>query len=198
VSGPAVRGPAVSGPGGAAARAGDAAGEGESAGLAAIAAQWERELPALELRSFLVSSTILRLAARIEREFAAKSRSRGLGPGDMRVLLTLRRSGPPYALSPTALFRSLMITSGAVSKQVDRLAELGLVERAADPDQLRGILIRLRPAGHAAAEDMMREVCTSFAGLEGMPDATADAVLAALGAVQDALDAAGQPEGLPS
>jgi DNA-binding MarR family transcriptional regulator len=188
----------VSVPSGAAARATDAAAEGESADLASIAAQWERELPALDLRSFLVSSSILRLAARIEREFTAKSRDRGLGPGDMRVLLTLRRSGPSYALSPTALFRSLMVTSGAVSKQVDRLAELGLVERTADPDQLRGVLIRLRPAGRAVAEDMMREVCTSFAGLEGLPDATAGTVLAALGAVRDVLDAAEQATGAPS
>jgi DNA-binding MarR family transcriptional regulator len=188
----------VSAPSGAAARATDAAAEQESADLPSIAAQWQRELPGLELRSFLVSSTILRLAARIEREFAAKSRERGLGPGDMRVLLTLRRSGPSYALSPTALFRSLMVTSGAVSKQVDRLAELGLVERAADPGQLRGVLIRLRPAGRAVAEDMMREVCTSFAGLEGMPDATAGSVLDALAAVQGALDAAGRAAGVPS
>jgi DNA-binding MarR family transcriptional regulator len=172
--------------------------EAEGADLGSIAAQWERELPELELRAFLVSSTILRLAARVEHEFTAKSRARGLGPGDMRVLLTLRRSGPSYALSPTALFRSLMVTSGAVSKQVDRLAELGLVERAADPDQLRGILIRLQPAGRAVAEDMMREVCTSFAGLEGMPAATADTVLAALGAVQDVLDAAERAEAVPS
>jgi DNA-binding MarR family transcriptional regulator len=170
----------------------------DAADLASITAQWKRELPGLELRPFLVSSTILRLAVRIEREFAAKSRARGLGSGDMRVLLTLRRSGPSYAISPTALFRSLMVTSGAVSKQVDRLAELGLVERVADPDQLRGVLIRLRPAGHAVAEDMMREVCTSFAGLDQMPAATADSVLAALGAVRDVLDAVEPTEGVPA
>ena len=65
-------------------------------------------------------------------------------------------------------------------------------------DQLRGVLIRLRPAGRAVAEDMMREVCTSFAGLEGLPDATAGTVLAALGAVRDVLDAAEQATGAPS
>jgi DNA-binding MarR family transcriptional regulator len=158
--------------------------------IAQFAGQWERELPGLELRPFLVSSTILRLAARIEQAFTARCRARGLGPGDMRILLALRRSAPAYALSPTALYQELMITSGAVSKQVDRLEALGLVERVADPGVLRGVLIRLKEPGRDIAEDMMREVCTSFAGLEGLPADAADEVLAALDSVRAALDAA--------
>lgn len=155
-----------------------------------IAAQWERELPGLELRPFLVSSMLLRLAARIEQAFTIRCRDRGLGPGDMRVLLALRRSGPAYALSPTALYQELMITSGAVSKQVDRLVALGLVERVADPGVPRGVLIQLKNPGRDIAGDMMQEVCTSFAGLEGMPAGTADEVLRALATVQAVLDTA--------
>lgn len=169
-----------------------------SGGLAAIAAAWAREMPGLELRAFLVSSTILRLGTRIEQVFAAKCRVRGLGPGDTRVLLALRRSGPSHALSPTALYQELMITSGAVSKQVDRLVALGLAERAADPDVLRGVLIRLLPRGRQVAEDMMREVCTSFAGLEDLPPAEADELLTALGRVQDVLGRASLAEELAS
>lgn len=158
--------------------------------IAQIAGQWKREFPDLELRPFLVSSTLLRLAARIEQAFTARCRARGLGPGDMRVLLALRRSAPAYALNPTALYQELMITSGAVSKQVDRLVALGLVERVADPVVLRGVLIQLKDPGRDIAEDMMREVCTSFGGLEGMTADTADDVLRALTTVQAALDAA--------
>ena len=55
----------------------------------------------------------------------------------MRVLLALRRSGPPYAKRPTELFRALLVTSGAMSKQVDRLERLKLVERRADSDEGR-------------------------------------------------------------
>lgn len=154
-----------------------------------IALQWERELPGLDLRPFLVSSTLLRLAARIEQAFTARCRARGLGPGDMRVLLALRRSGPACALSPTALHQELMITSGAVSKQVDRLVVLGLVERVPGSNALRGVLIQLKDPGRHIAEDMMREVCTSFEGLESIPADAADEVLRALTAVQAALDA---------
>jgi DNA-binding MarR family transcriptional regulator len=108
----------------------------------------------------------------------------------MRVLLALRRSAPAYALNPTALYQELMITSGAVSKQVDRLVALGLVERVADPVVLRGVLIQLKDPGRDIAEDMMREVCTSFEGLEGMTADAADDVLRALATVRAALDAA--------
>ena len=83
---------------------------------AEVAALWSAELPDLDLNPFLVSGTIMRLAQRLERVFTATARARGVGPAELRILLALRRSGPAYALSPTALFRSLMITSGAVQQ----------------------------------------------------------------------------------
>jgi DNA-binding MarR family transcriptional regulator len=157
---------------------------------AEVAARWSAELPDLDLNPFLVSGTIMRLAARLERVFTATARARGVGPGELRVLLALRRSGPRYALSPTALFRSLMITSGAVSKQVDRLEELGLVARVADPDVLRGVLIQLQPTGRQTAEDAMREICSANGGLENLSDEDAQTVLRALSLVAGVLDEA--------
>ena len=157
---------------------------------AEVAARWSAELPDLDLNSFLVSGTIMRLAQRLERVFTATARARGVGPGELRILLALRRSAPQYALSPTALFRSLMITSGAVSKQVDRLAELGLVARVADPDLLRGILIQLLPTGRETAEDAMLEICSANGGLENLSDEDAGTVLRALSLVSTVLDEA--------
>jgi DNA-binding MarR family transcriptional regulator len=144
-----------------------------------VAARWSVELPDLDLNPFLVSGTIMRLAQRLERVFTGTARARGVGPGELRILLALRRSG-----------RSLMITSGAVSKQVDRLAELGLVARVADPDALRGVLIQLRPAGRETAEDAMREICSANGGLENLSDADARTVLSALSLVSAVLDEA--------
>ena len=157
---------------------------------AEVAALWSAELPDLNLNPFLVSGTIMRLAQRLERVFTATARARGVGPGELRILLALRRSGPGYALSPTALFRSLMITSGAVSKQVDRLAELGLVARVADPDVLRGVLIQLRPAGRETAEDAMREICPPTAALRTCPTRTRAQCCSALSLVAAVLDEA--------
>ncbi|MFG3019984.1 MarR family winged helix-turn-helix transcriptional regulator [Streptomyces sp. NPDC048254] len=159
-----------------------------------IAAAWAGELPGLDLAPFLVSAGILRLAQQVEHAFTALARSSGIGPGDLRVLLALRRSAPTYAMSPTALFKRLMITSGAVSKQVDRLAELGLVERVPDPEVLRGVLISLRPAGRTIAEDAMRRIATSFCGLEHLSAAEASQALDVLSNLQRTMDAAATTE----
>ncbi|MFD8810467.1 MarR family winged helix-turn-helix transcriptional regulator [Streptomyces sp. NPDC059627] len=162
----------------------------ETSELSEIAHTWTRELPGLDLTSFLVSAGILRLAQHVERAFTDIARDSGIGPGDLRVLLALRRSGPGCAMSPTALFKRLMITSGAVSKQVDRLAELGLVERVADPQVLRGVLIALRPSGRAIAEGAMHQIATSFCGLENLSAADADQALDLLSGLQRTMDAA--------
>ena len=164
---------------------------------AEVAALWSAELPGLDLNPFLVSGTIMRLAQRLERVFTATARARGVGPGELRILLALRRSAPRYALSPTALFRRLMITSGAVSKQVDRLVELGHVTRMADPDVLRGVLIQLQPSGREIAEDAMREICSANGGLENLSQGDAGTVLDALslvGHVLDEAELAGEPQ----
>ena len=71
------------------------------------------------------------------------------------MLATLRRSGPPYRLTPTALYRELVLTSGAVTHRVDALARAGLVERIPDPADRRGSLVALTEHGREVAEEAM-------------------------------------------
>src|SRR5260221_6575890 len=73
----------------------------------------------------------------------------GMSARDMRVLLALRRGGPPYALRPTDLFESLLVTSGAVTKQVDRLERRRLVKRLPDPEHGGGVLVQVPARGVA-------------------------------------------------
>ncbi|MFJ4626954.1 MarR family winged helix-turn-helix transcriptional regulator [Streptomyces sp. NPDC088847] len=132
-----------------------------------VAEAWSAELDGLDVSPFLIGSAVQRVARHFERAFVKLTRAYDLGPGEMRILLVLGRSAPKYAVSPTELFRQLLITSGAVSKQIDRLVEIGLVTRVADPDVLRGLLVRLEPAGKEIADAAMREICSSrYSGLE--------------------------------
>ena len=57
----------------------------------------------------------------------------GLTGGDFVVLAALRRSGKPYQLTPTALTRSMMVSSGGTTKRLDRLEARGLIRRDPDP-----------------------------------------------------------------
>src|SRR4030081_2958902 len=71
----------------------------------------------------------------------------GLNRGEVGVLNALRTAGPPHRLSPTQLFRGLMLSSAGMTSRLDRLEARGLVARSADPSDRRGILVRLTPEG---------------------------------------------------
>src|ERR1700744_1306215 len=109
-----------------------------------IPLQWQRERSDLDLQSFLLSIYMMRLGTLVERGFDRYCQSRHrINGGDMRLMLALRRSGPPYVRRPTDLFRSLLVTSGAVTKKVDRLVDIGFVERLPDPTHSGGFLVHL-------------------------------------------------------
>lgn len=113
-----------------------------------IRQQWERERPDLDLDNFLLSIYMMRLGTWVERAFDRMCHERwNIGGGDMRVLFALRRSGSPYVKRPTDLFRALLVTSGAMTKKVDRLVEAGFVERQPDPAHSGGFLVHLTKRG---------------------------------------------------
>jgi DNA-binding MarR family transcriptional regulator len=48
---------------------------------------------------------------------------------------------------PTEFTNALMLTSSGTTKRLDRLEQAGLIAREPDPDDRRGTLIALTPAG---------------------------------------------------
>lgn len=94
-----------------------------------------------------VIGRISRLSRLLEKSIEETFASFGLGRGGFDVLAALRRAGEPYRLSPTELYNSLLISSGAMTNRIDRLEEIGLVERTPDPDDRRGVSVGLTPAG---------------------------------------------------
>jgi len=113
-----------------------------------LTAQWRCERPDLDLQNFLLQIYLQRIGRIIEARFARLCLRRfGMRAQDMRLLLALRRGGAPFARRPTDLFRALLVTSGAVTKQVDRLVRKKLVRRMPDPDYRGGFLIQLTNRG---------------------------------------------------
>lgn len=132
--------------------------------------QWEAERPDVDLSTLYFKISVLRLAKIIEEEFDELSRAHhDVGANDMRVLMALRRAGKPYMLRPTDIFQSLLITAGAVTKQVDRLLARGLVRRKPDPAHAGGTLVQLTASGLAAAN----EIATRVAGEGSVHEALA-------------------------
>jgi DNA-binding MarR family transcriptional regulator len=81
--------------------------------------------------------------------------STGYKVGEADVLLTLRRSGDPYRLSPTALADSLLISTGAMTNRLDRLEARGLVKREPHPSDRRSLEIALTTKGRKLVDDVV-------------------------------------------
>ena len=113
-----------------------------------LLSSWTAERPDLDLSEMLLGIVMYRMGRMLDSSFDRMCRTKfAMSGADMRVLLALRRNGEPYALRPTDLFRALLVTSGAITKQVDRLKALDLVERLPDPDYAGGFQVHLTRKG---------------------------------------------------
>ncbi|MEA2498679.1 MAG: hypothetical protein QOH26_1084 [Actinomycetota bacterium] len=122
-----------------------------------ILRQWSRERPDLDVSPMGVIGRLSRLTRHLERAIEETFQSHGLGAGGFDVLAALRRSGKPYRLSPTELYNSLLISSGAMTNRIDRLEEQGHVVRAPDAHDRRSISVALTPKGKKTIDDAVRE-----------------------------------------
>ncbi|SFP85706.1 MarR family winged helix-turn-helix transcriptional regulator [Pseudomonas borbori] len=113
----------------------------------AILQQWQRERPDLDASPMAVIGRIGRCSALLRRELEQVFSHFGLSAWEFDVLATLRRSGDPYCLAPTALFSALMITSGTMTRQLQQLQAAGWVSRTPNPSDARSLLVQLSPAG---------------------------------------------------
>jgi len=69
------------------------------------------------------------------------------------VLSALRIAGPPNHLSPTQLFKGLMLSSAGITSRLDRLEKRGLVRRIRHPNDRRGVLVELTEEGRSVLND---------------------------------------------
>jgi DNA-binding MarR family transcriptional regulator len=132
---------------------------------------WRAALPeGRDPQSLMIAVLLNRLGRRFEVGLDDLLRDHGLIASESRVLGTLLFQGPPHELSPTRLNGLVLLSSGGITKAISRLADLGYVERHADPGDGRGVLVRLTPAGAAVGAavlgDLAAAVDTRLAGFD--------------------------------
>ena len=148
--------------------------------VAHVVDQWRHERPDLDTSPLLVIGRVHRVANALTPELVAVYAQHGLGEGDFDVLATLRRQGAPYALTPGELVERTLVTSGAVSKRVDRLEARGLVERRPSQTDGRSRTVVLTAEGRRVIDAAMDDHVVNEARLLGGLDAAEREALAAL------------------
>ena len=115
--------------------------------VARIQADWRRERPDVDGGPQGVIGRLHRLAGRLTEELCLVYGRYGLGEGDFDVLCALRRAGEPYERAPGELAAHTMVTTGAMTKRIDRLERAGLVTRRRSDDDQRGRIVALTAPG---------------------------------------------------
>src|SRR5579863_471708 len=135
-----------------------------------LTAAWRLQRPDLDVEPLHVLSRVSRLARHLDIARRAAFADHGLEAWEFDVLSALRRAGPPFQLTPGALLRATLVTSGTMTNRIDRLAAAGLVRREPDPRDRRGVLVTLSEQGKAAVDaaltDLLNREQSLLAGLD--------------------------------
>jgi DNA-binding MarR family transcriptional regulator len=93
-----------------------------------------------------VTAEMPRQAGAARRFLIAMSHQVGVWPADLECVSMLAIEGPS---SPTWLAEHLGLTTGAMTKMLDRLQRAGYITRSADPHDRRRIIVTAVPAALA-------------------------------------------------
>lgn len=152
--------------------------------------QWRAERPDLDASPLLVIGRIHRIAAALTPELTAVYADFGLGEGEFDMLATLRRQGEPFALTPGELSERTMVTSGAVSKRLDRLEARGLLERRPTRGDGRSRTVHLTEAGRSLIDEALTaHLANEHRLLAGLPPRDRDTLARLLGRLAESLGA---------
>ncbi len=118
--------------------------------------QWTRELPDVDTIGMAILGRARRITLSARPQIEAVFTAYGVDTGEFDVLATLLRSGPPYRMRPTELFRALMVSSGGMTDRLNRLEKAGHIVRKAVENDGRSLLVELTKSGRKLTEQAFR------------------------------------------
>ncbi|MFI8265941.1 MarR family winged helix-turn-helix transcriptional regulator [Streptomyces sp. NPDC085665] len=137
--------------------------------VARIQAEWARERPDVDVAPQGVIGRLHRLGLLLTDRLCLVYRRYGLSEGEFDVLAALRRAGAPYERAPGELAVHTMVTTGAMTKRIDRLERDGLVARRRSAADGRGRVVALTQAGRELIDRAFTEHMENERGLlEGL------------------------------
>jgi DNA-binding MarR family transcriptional regulator len=155
-----------------------------------ILAQWHRERPDLDVSPMGVIGRLKRCAALVQQQLDETFAEFEMSGWEFDMLATLRRSGAPYRLAPTALFSTLMVTSGTMTHRLQRLEARGWIARVPNAEDARSMLVELTAEGFELIERAVEaHVANEHWMLAPLPPASLQQIDAGLSAWLRALEA---------
>jgi DNA-binding MarR family transcriptional regulator len=133
--------------------------------------QWARERPELDTSVLRLSARVVRLERFLSRRIQSDLDAVGLNEGEVNVLASLRRAGPPFELTPTELYKGLLVSSGAMTNRLDRLEDAGLIRRIPDETDRRRTRVALTERGLGTIDQAMDAHIRGLDELLGFLDA---------------------------
>jgi DNA-binding MarR family transcriptional regulator len=156
----------------------------------AVVAQWREQRPDLDPSPMATFTRLWRAARLADERLSEVFGAHGLEAGWFDVLATLRRAGAPHRVSAGALARGLVMSTGGMTKRLDKLEAAGLVERSPDPADRRGVLVSLTKKGLSVVD---RAVEDHLANERRLLEGLTDREVAALNKALSKLIAAWEP-----
>ena len=115
-------------------------------------AVWSEELAWLDPVKEAIIARLSIVARQVTRTRRDALDQDGLKYWQFKVLLMLRRLGPPYTASPSQLADMLGLTRGALSARLALIEAAGLITRSTEAQDRRRVSVQLTEAGYAACE----------------------------------------------
>jgi DNA-binding MarR family transcriptional regulator len=134
-----------------------------------ILAEWRTEKPGLDVSPVAIFGRVSRIERYKSAALREVYRRHRLDAGEYDVLAALRRRGPGHRLTPTDLYRSVLVTSATMTERLDRLERRGLIRRSPATRDRRSVLVELTPAGRSLIDRAIDGLVGTEAGLlEGL------------------------------
>ena len=114
--------------------------------------EWQQQRPDLDPWPLAIIGRVARISLHLQRHAQGWLEPLGLTWESFSLIAALRRAGPPYEQRPLDLLRLTLLTSGAMTNRIDRVQSNGWVQRLPDPNDRRGVIVKLTPSGLELAD----------------------------------------------
>ena len=126
--------------------------------LSSVLREYQENWPEFDRPETRVMLSLIRLNDLVLESTRAAVAMHGLTMAGFETLMTLRSQPAPWQMTPTALFRAILVTSGGMTKILKKLEKDGYIQRTENPDDQRSRYVRLTAKGKVFAEVVMESI----------------------------------------